>query len=290
MEYPTWSEKAASAVNYLLLTLLALCCLLPFIYVLSVSFTSMGEVAQRGIVLIPRHVTLAAYRELLVGNQIINAYKITIFVTVVGTLLNLIFTLTTAYPLARKQLPGRNIFLLYILFTMLFSGGMIPQFLLVKSLGLLDTVWALIVPGLVSGFLLLVMKGFIEQLPEEIFESARIDGAGEMKLLFSILLPLSMPIIATLGLFYAVGHWNSFFDGLMYINDPNKYPLQVVLRFILLGATDVTSEFIPEAEDKVNPLSIQMAAVIVTTLPIMLVYPFIQKHFTKGVLLGSVKG
>ncbi|MFD2611686.1 carbohydrate ABC transporter permease [Paenibacillus gansuensis] len=290
MEQVTWSSRTVHAVNYVLLSLLALSCLLPFLYVLSVSVTPMSEIARRGIVIIPLQTTFSAYEELLVGNQMINAYKITIFITVVGTLLNLLFTLTTAYPLARKQLPGRNFFLLFILFTMLFSGGMIPQFLVVKSLGLLNSTWSLIIPGMVSGFLLLVMKGYFEQLPEEIFESARLDGAGEARLIWNVLLPLSMPIFATIALFYAVGHWNSFFDAVLYINDPNKYPLQLVLRYILLGATDVTSEFIPEAQDQVNPLSIQMAAVVITTLPIMLVYPFIQKHFTKGVLLGSVKG
>lgn len=275
---------------YTILVLLIVVCLFPFLYVLGVSLTSQAEAMRRTIVIIPEYVTLAAYREILGTRLIFEAYKVTLFVTIVGTLINLIFTMITAYPLSRKNLPGRNAVLLYIIFTMMFGGGMIPHYLLVKELGLLNSVWSLIVPGLISAFNMLIVKGFFEQLPEAIDESARIDGAGELRILWSIVLPLSAPIIATVGLFYAVGHWNSFFDAILYIQDASKYPLQVVLRNILLGATMVNTEYIPDLEDMVDPISVQMAAVIVTTFPILMVYPFIQKHFTKGVLLGSVKG
>lgn len=283
-------EKVVHALIYLALLALMAICLFPFLYVLGVSFTSQAEAMRRSIVIIPEHITLAAYKEILGTKLIYSAYRVTLFVTVMGTLLNLAFTMLTAYPLARKSLKGRQFFLLYIVFTMLFSGGMIPQYLLVKELGMLNSVWSLIVPGLISAFNLLIVKGFFEQLPEAIDESARIDGAGELRILWSVVLPLSAPILATIGLFYAVGHWNSFFDAVLYIQDADKYPLQVVLRNILLGATALNNENIPDMQDAVNPISIQMAAVIVTTVPILLVYPFIQKHFAKGVLLGSVKG
>ncbi|RAU98619.1 carbohydrate ABC transporter permease [Paenibacillus sp. YN15] len=286
----TPAEKIVHALIYLALLALMAICLFPFLYVLGVSFTSQAEAMRRSIVIIPEHITLAAYKEILGTKLIYSAYRVTLFVTVAGTLLNLAFTMLTAYPLARKSLKGRQFFLLYIVFTMLFSGGMIPQYLLVKELGMLNSVWSLVVPGLISAFNLLIVKGFFEQLPEAIDESARIDGAGELRILWSVVLPLSSPILATIGLFYAVGHWNSFFDAVLYIQDADKYPLQVVLRNILLGATALNNENIPDMQDAVNPISIQMAAVIVTTVPILLVYPFIQKHFAKGVLLGSVKG
>ncbi|MDF2921866.1 MAG: transporter permease [Paenibacillaceae bacterium] len=286
----TPAEKIVHALIYLTLLALMAICLFPFLYVLGVSFTSQAEAMRRSIVIIPEHITLAAYKEILGTKLIYSAYRVTLFVTAAGTLLNLAFTMLTAYPLARKSLKGRRFFLLYIVFTMLFSGGMIPQYLLVKELGMLNSVWSLMVPGLISAFNLLIVKGFFEQLPEAIDESARMDGAGELRILWSVVLPLSAPILATIGLFYAVGHWNSFFDAVLYIQDADKYPLQVVLRNILLGATALNNENIPDMQDAVNPISIQMAAVIVTTVPILLVYPFIQKHFAKGVLLGSVKG
>lgn len=290
MHKMTASEKIVHVFIYFILLALMAICLFPFLYVLGVSFTSQAEAMRRSIVIIPEHITLAAYKEILGTSLIYSAYKVTLFVTIIGTIFNLTFTMLTAYPLARKSLKGRQFFLLYIVFTMLFSGGMIPHYLLVKELGMLNSLWSLMVPGLISAFNLLIVKGFFEQLPEAIDESARIDGAGELRILWSVVLPLSTPIIATIGLFYAVGHWNSFFDAVLYIQDANKYPLQMVLRNILLGATALNNENIPDMQDAVNPISIQMAAVIVTTVPILLVYPFIQKHFAKGVLLGSVKG
>lgn len=284
------TEKIVHICMYIVLAFFAALCVLPFIYALSVSVTSSSEIMRRGLFLIPEHITWAAYHEILGSVLLYNAYKVTFFVTIIGTLLNLVFTMMVAYPLSRKQLMGRQPLLLYIIFTMMFSGGMIPQYLLVMELGLLNSVWSLIIPTLISPFYLIIMKGFFEQLPEAIDESARIDGANEIKILISIVLPLSMPVVATLGLFYAVHHWNNFFDAILYIQDTSKYPVQVVLRNILLGATSINNENLPEANDAVNPVSIQMATVIVTTLPILFVYPFLQKHFTKGVLLGSIKG
>jgi putative aldouronate transport system permease protein len=283
-------ETVAQVILMVLLTLLAISCIFPFLYAVGVSMTTLEESARRGIVLIPQNVTFAGYKEIFNGNLMSDAYKVTLFITIAGTLLNVLVTTITAYPLARGYLPGRKAVLLYIVFTMLFSGGMIPQYILVKELGLLNTTWSLIIPGLVNAYFLLIMKTFFEQLPEAIDEAARIDGASEMRILFAIVLPLSLPIVATISLFYAVGHWNSYFNAVLYINDAHKFPLQVVLRNILLGATDVSSDYVPQAKEAVNPIAIQMAAVVATTLPILLVYPFVQKYFSSGVLLGSVKG
>lgn len=286
----TTGEKAGQIVLMVLLALLGICCIFPFLYALGVSLTTLEEAAIRQVVIIPHRATFAAYQEIFSNNLLTEAFKITLFVTVVGTAVNLFMTTITAYPLSRKSLPGRNGVLLLFVFTMLFSGGMIPHYILVKELGLLNTVWSLIWPGAINVFYLLIMKTFFEQLPEAIDEAARIDGAEDMRVLISIILPLSLPIIATISLFYSVSHWNDYFNALLYINDSHKVPLQIVLRNILIGSTEISSEFIPLPEDAVNPIAIQMAAVLCVTVPILLVYPFVQRYFTTGVLLGSVKG
>ncbi|MBB6731258.1 carbohydrate ABC transporter permease [Cohnella zeiphila] len=285
----TFGEKAGQAVVYLVLTLLALLCLFPFVYVIAVSFTPATEVMRRGIVIIPEKVTLAAYKEVFYHHGFGQAYQITLFRTLVGTALNMLFTVLAAYPLSKKYLPGRGVFLLAIVFTMMFSGGLIPTYLLIRSLHLLDTAWVLVIPTLISAFNVIIVKGFFEQLPGEIEESARVDGASELQALWKIVLPLSMPVLATISLFYAVGHWNSYFDAIVYINDTKLMPLQVVLRNILLNLQAQSAD--PAANTEyVSTAALQMAAVVVTTLPILVAYPFLQKHFTKGVLMGSIKG
>ncbi|MNQ79338.1 Inner membrane ABC transporter permease protein YcjP [compost metagenome] len=191
-----------------------------------------------------------------------------------------------AYPLSKSRLPGRNILLFLVAFTLLFNGGVVPTYLVVKATGLINSVWSLIIPSLVWSFNLLIMKTFFENLPESLDEAARIDGAGELRILTTIVMPLSLPIIATIGLFYAVGHWNEFFQAIMYVNDTSKYPLQVVLKTILIN-----SMLPPMDVESVLPTqSLQMAAVVLSAVPIIVVYPFIQKYFTQGVLLGGIKG
>lgn len=285
----TIGEKVWQAVVYLILIFLSLLCLLPFLYVVAVSVTPESEVLRRGIVIIPESFTFIAYKEVFISHGIGQAYKITLFRTIVGTGLNVFFTVIAAYPLSKKYLPGRSPFLLFIVFTMMFSGGLIPTYLLIRSLGLLDSSWVLIIPNLISAFNLVIIKGFFEQLPGEIEESARVDGASELQSLWRIILPLSLPVLATISLFYAVGHWNSYFDAIVYINDSNLMPLQVVLRNILLNVATQSADSIANS-GAVSTFAVQMAAVVVTTVPILMVYPFMQKHFTKGVLLGSVKG
>ncbi|MDD9271201.1 carbohydrate ABC transporter permease [Paenibacillus sp. GCM10023248] len=285
----TSKSQLGIGVVYLLLAVIALLCVFPFIYVVSVSLTSEEEVMRRGIVLIPETFTWTAYKTVFDSFGIGQAYKITLFRTFVGTAFNLFFTVITAYALSKKLLPGRSVFLLYVVFTMLFGGGLIPSYILVKSLGLINNIWVLIIPGLISAFNLVIVKGFFEQMPVEIEESAKVDGAGEMTLLWKIILPLSLPILATIGLYYAVSHWNSYFDAVMYLNDNKLMPLQVVLRSILLNLQAAQND--PLSTDlPVSMVAVQMAAVVVSTVPILCVYPFIQRHFTKGVLLGSIKG
>ncbi|MGG1550497.1 carbohydrate ABC transporter permease [Paenibacillus ferrarius] len=285
----TVGEKIWQAAVYMILIVLALLCLLPFLYVMAVSVTPESEVLRRGIVIIPETFTFAAYKEVFISHGIGQAYKITLFRTIVGTALNVFFTIIAAYPLSKKYLPGRSAFLLFIVFTMMFSGGLIPTYLLIRSLGLLNSPWVLIIPHLISAFNLVIIKGFFEQLPAEIEESARVDGASELQSLWRIILPLSLPVLATISLFYAVGHWNSYFDAIVYLNDAKLMPLQVVLRNILLNIAAQNADSMANSAT-VSKFAVQMAAVVVTTIPILIVYPFMQKHFTKGVLMGSIKG
>lgn len=281
------SDKIFNAAVYLILVAVAAISLFPLLYVVSMSLTPYSEVIKNGgFVVVPRSLSFEAYNRILADPSLGKSMLVTLFVTIVGTAVNLALNTLAAYPLSRKNLKGRTFFLLYIVFTMLFSGGLIPTYLVVQSLGLLNSVWALIVPGAIATFNVLVMKSFFENLPEELFESARIDGAKEFRILWRIVLPLSIPSVMTVGLFYMVGHWNSFFSAVLYITDTNLYPLQVVIRNMLLLSQ--SSEL--QAEVTVPTAAMQMAAVILGSLPVIAVYPFIQKHFTKGMLLGAIKG
>lgn len=207
---------------------------------------------------------------------------------IVGTSINLLMTMMTAYPLARRSLIGRKFFMLMITFTMMFSGGLIPNYLVIVKLGLVDNLWSLILPGCISAYNMIIMKNFFEALPAELNEAARIDGLSEMGILFKIIVPLSLPSLCTIGLFYGVAHWNAYFNATIYLNSRNRWPLQVVLRNLLENA--VTSEI--DAGDSVTiPMEpLKMAVVVFTTAPIVVLYPFIQKYFVKGALVGSVKG
>lgn len=280
-------DKIFNAAVYLILVAVATISLFPLLYVVSMSLTPYSEVIKNGgFVVVPRSLSFEAYNRILADPALGRSMLVTLFVTIVGTAVNLALNTLAAYPLSRKNLKGRTFFLLYIVFTMLFNGGLIPTYLVVQSMGLLNSVWALIVPGAIATFNVLVMKSFFENLPEELFESARIDGAKEFRILWRIVLPLSIPSVMTVGLFYMVGHWNSFFSAVLYITDTDLYPLQVVIRNMLLLSQ--SSEL--QAEVTVPTAAMQMAAVILGSLPIIAVYPFIQKHFTKGMLLGAIKG
>ncbi len=280
-------DKVFNTVVYTILGFCALIAVFPLMYVVSVSITPFGEVLRNGgFILIPREITFTAYKTLLTESNLPQAFKVTVLITVVGTAINLVLTGLMAYPLSRKLLPGRQFFLLMIVFTLIFSGGLIPTYLIVKAVGLLDSIWAMILPNAIWSFNVLIMKSFFESLPEELFESARMDGAKEFRILLQIVAPLSVPVILTIGLFYVVGHWNEFFQAIFYVTDRTLFPLQVIVREILMQSQQPL-----ENADNVMPTqTMQMASVMIASLPVLVVYPFIQKHFTKGMLLGSIKG
>lgn len=281
------SDKLFNTVVYLLLAAVAVVAIFPLLYVISMSLTPYSEVIKNGgFVVIPHSISFEAYQRILADPALGRSMLVTVFVTVTGTAINMILTTMAAYPLSRRNLRGRTFFLLFIVITMLFNGGLIPTYLVVRSLGMLDTLWSLIIPGAIATFNVLIMKSFFENLPEELFESAKIDGAKEFRILWQIVIPLSIPSIMTVGLFYMVGHWNSFFSAILYITDVKLHPLQVVIRNMLL----LTQSNELQAEVTVPTAAMQMAAVIAGSLPIIVVYPFIQKHFTKGMLLGAIKG
>ena len=275
--------------DFTLTVILVLACLtviFPLLYVVSASITPYSEVLRNGgFIVIPKTITFKAYTELFRNGAIGNALMVSTFVTIVGTSISLALTSLVAYPLSRRNLPLRKIFLFMILFTMLFSGGIIPTYLIVKGTGLINTLSAMIIPNAMGAFHVLVMKSFFENLPEELFESAKIDGAKEYRLFLQIVVPLSVPVFMTIGLFYAVSRWNELFAAIMYITKRDLFPIQVVIREILM-----LSESVYDVDVSVPTLSLQMAAVIVASVPIIIVYPFIQRHFVKGMMIGAIKG
>ncbi|OBA09626.1 hypothetical protein BSBH6_03138 [Bacillus subtilis] len=264
--------------------------ILPFLYIIAGSFATEAELAQRSFFIFPKTFTLEAYKYVFSTPTFIRSMGVSIFITVVGTAVQLFFTFTMAYPLAKRHVKGRNLLLNMVIFSMLFSGGMIPTYLVVKSLGLLDTYWALILPMAINPFNLIIIKNFFQQLPRELEESAKMDGCSEIGVFWRIALPLSKPVIATFALFYAVGIWNDFFHALLYINDSAKWPLQMVLRQVTI-LSDLTATNGDAMQNTVPPeQGIKLAVIVIATLPILAVYPFLQKHFAKGMLIGSVKG
>ncbi|MGF7032926.1 putative aldouronate transport system permease protein [Paenibacillus mucilaginosus] len=285
----TFGNRLFDTVNAAVLILVALCTVLPFVYVLAVSFTDPHEVAKGGMILFPTKFSLAAYEYIFSTDTLVKSLGVSIYVTVVGTFINLLFTSLLAYPLAKPHFRGRQVILLGVLFTMLFSGGMIPSYFVVKELGMTNTLWSLMIPSAISAFNLIVLRNFFQQIPDGLEDSAKIDGCSDLDILVRIVLPLSLPALATFGLFYAVAHWNTFFSAILYINDHNKWPVQVLLREIVILAQSRIGETSFE-ESLIQPLTIRMAVIVFATVPILLVYPFLQKHFAKGVLLGSVKG
>lgn len=286
-----WSEKAFDVAVWISLILAVLAAVVPLWYVLVISVTPFDVWSRtRGTFFIPlTDITFEGYRQLFETGRLPRAFGVSVFITTAGTALNLIVTTLMAYPLSRREFKLRNPLLLFVLFTLLFNGGLIPTYLVVRSMGLLDTYWSLMLPNLVSVFNLLVMKAFFENLPAEIQDAAKVDGASELRVFWDVVLPLSKPILATIGLFYAVAHWNSFFDAVLYISSSEKLPLQVVLRDIL-SAGNLNEYVGVEAAESVPTQTLRMAAVVITVIPILIIYPFLQKHFTKGVLLGSIKG
>lgn len=285
----TVGDKVFNGLNYALLTIIALACLLPFINIIASSFASPAEVIAKPFIIFPETFSLDAYRYVLSTPTIFRALFVTIFITLVGTVLSMVLTSMMAYGLSRPYLPGRRFINFAVVFTMLFSGGMIPTFLVVNSLGLIDTLWAMILPIAVNAFNMIIMRNFFQGLPMSLEESARIDGAGDFLIFRKIMLPLAKPSIATISLFYAVSYWNTYMNAILYVNDSTKWPIQILLRQIVIVSSGLQSEGM--ALDIVPPAqSVKMAVITVATLPMLMVYPFVQKYFVKGALVGSVKG
>lgn len=276
-------SRIFDAANIIFLTLFAIITVLPFIYVISSSFSITPA-------LIPKKFTLEAYQYIFSAKTFSQSLLVSVYITVVGTLIQLTLTSLMAYGLSYRHVPGRSIILLMVIFTMLFSGGMIPTYFVVRSTGLLNTLWALMIPNAISAFYLIILKNFFQAIPDELKESAKIDGAHDVVVLFRIVAPLSLPALAAFGLFYSVGIWNQYFNAILYITDSNKYPVQVILRQLIILAYGTIGDTTDMEEVPYYGQSIRMAVIVVATVPIMLVYPFLQKHFAKGVLLGSVKG
>ena len=281
------NDLAFDILVYAIIIFVGLICLFPILYVVSASVTPYTELLRHsGFVLIPSKFTLTSYKLILEDGTLYHAMWVTIKLTVIGTLANLIFTLTLAYPLSRSNIPGTKNCMRIIAFCMLFHAGIVPTYLMVRNTGLLNTLWAMILPSVISIYNLVIMKAFFEGLPEELFEAARIDGANEVHILTRMVLPMSLPIIMTIGMYYAVDHWNAYMVSVYYITKDELRPLQVILRRILETAKNednVNVEYVPTD-------SLKMAAVCFVTAPIIVIYPFIQKYFVKGTLAGAVKG
>ncbi len=286
--FNTRAGRVFDVVNVVLLLGVSLLALLPFLYVLAGSFATELEITTRPFFVWPNEITTTSYESILSSRVFVRAFITTILVTGVGTLIQLTLTALMAYPLSKIDLPGRRTILSLVVFTMVFSAGMIPTFLVVKDLGLLNTYWALILPAAINPFSLIIIKNFFQELPKELEESARIDGANEMRILRSIVTPLSKPVLATFALFYAVGLWNDYMSPLLYLKDQSLWTLQMILRQVTASATltadDMNSDVPPPVQ------GIKFAVVMVATIPVLLAYPFLQKHFAKGMLIGSVKG
>ncbi|MBO0993202.1 carbohydrate ABC transporter permease [Bacillus sp. SD088] len=283
-------EKIFSYTNYFILGIFGILALAPFIYVMAQSFSSQRAIVSGEVIFWPVEFNVNAYSEVLNDDAFIKAFVVSVGRTVIGTFINVFLTCLLAYPLSKPYIKGRGIILFLVVFTMLFSGGMIPTYLTVKSLHLLNSFWAFIIPSAISAFNVIIMKNFFQSVPYELEESARIDGCSNLGILFRIAVPLSMPALATIALFHAVFHWNSFFDAMLYINDRGLFPLQIYLReLIQFNQTDINLMDNMEKQ-LIATESLKAAALIVSTIPILMVYPFLQRHFVKGIMLGSVKG
>lgn len=287
IESRTWSHRLTNLLIYMILLGVAVSMLFPFVYVFAVSFSSLEDVLAGGVILWPKNWSTSAYEFVLSSPMILRAVGNSIFLATAGTLVSLFFTATMAYALSNKHLKFRRFFLILVLIPFLFWPGIIPRFLIVKETGLLDSIWALIIPSAIDSFNLIVMRNFFMEIPEELIESAELDGANDLQVLWHIVIPLSKPVMAAIGLFYAVARWNLYFAAILYISDGAKWPIQVILRqMIIMGQSD----YLGDVDVTIPVFTVQMATVIVATAPIIIVYPFLQRYFVKGVLTGAIKG
>lgn len=288
--YPPWMEPPHPVVRIgkmVLLVFIGFLMIFPFIYVVAVSFSSYEDVIGNGLILFPANPTLDAYRTVLEGGVVTRAVGVSVGLTLCGTAINMFMTVTLAYALSRTSVAGSKFVLVVVLLTFLFQPGLIPKFLLVKELGLLDSYASLILPGMISAFNLVVVRNFFMNIPTELLDSARMDGANDIRVLWDIVLPLSKAVLAVIALFYGVAIWNIFFDAVLYLNDTDKWPVQLILNQYVVQGNPMS-----QGQVRVNtpPETIRMAVLVIATVPILLVYPFLQRYFTRGVLTGAIKG
>lgn len=293
---PTKGQRIFTVFNYILLTLLALLCLLPMLNIVALSFSSRNMVNAGAVTFFPKEFTISSYLYMLQKSGLIPALLVTVKRLVLGVVLNLVMTISVAYPLSKseKHFKSRKFYVAFFLITMIFNGGIIPTYLVIKQFNMLDTIWALILPNSVTMFYVLLMLNFFRGIPDEIEEAAVVDGAGWLTILLKIYLPLSLPSLATVTLFIIVGHWNEWFDGMIYNNHTDNYPLMTFLQYHVLNFK--TSDLRPE-QIAANPAladlegrSIKSAGIVLCTLPVLVFYPFLQKYFVTGITVGSVKG
>lgn len=294
--YKTKGNMIFNVVNIVFLTLVSLTCVLPFVHLLAVSFSGSAAVSAGKVILWPVDFTTAAYSYALKGGKFVHSLLISLERVVLGVGINLVLMVLTAYPLSKssKKVAGRNIYMGFFVITMLISGGMIPTYLVVTRLGLKDTIWSLVLPGALPVYNMIILMNFMRGLPEEMEEAAAIDGASPIQILIKVILPVLKPALATVGLFCIVGHWNDWFSGMIYMNNPANYPLQTYLQTLLQDFEQILQQ---EGAGDIQRLLVQMnartgraAQLFLGAIPVMMIYPFLQKYFTKGLVLGSVKG
>lgn len=287
-------DRVFNVMIYIILSLVAVIVLYPLLFVLSASFSDPQAVLRGEMLLWPKGVNLNSYAKIFQNQDILTGYSNTLLYTSIGTLINLVMTVLGAYPLSRKDFVGKNAIMALFVFTMFFGGGLIPTYLLIKDLGMLNTFWVMVLPNAVSIWNIIIMRTFFQQsIPYELQEAATIDGCSNIQILTRIILPLSMPIIAVMILFYAVGHWNAFFNALLYLSDKDKFPLQLILREILIqGQTNdmvkMSTESAIKQQREVE--GIKYAVLVVANIPVLILYPFLQRYFVKGVMIGAIKG
>lgn len=289
----TKGEVVFDIVNAILLIIVCLCMLLPIYHMFVVSISNAMAVARGEVSFWPIGPNLKAYRALLSNQYIPRSFLNSVIYTVAGTTVNMVMTLLCAYPLSRTHFYGRNFFAFFIIFTMFFNAGMISNYMVVRTLHLRNTIFAIILPGAINVMNMVIMRTFFQGIPQELYESAYLDGANDIQILMRIVIPLSTATFATLGLFYAVGHWNSWFSALIYLDDQAAMPMQLWMRSIVIGGgTSEFSDYLRQEEGgyEVIGVSVRYAMVFIAMLPILCVYPFIQKYFVKGVMVGSLKG
>jgi putative aldouronate transport system permease protein len=286
----TFNEKLFYIGNYLLLALIGATCIFPLVHIISLSLSSAHAIMSGAVMVWPVELTLFSYDTLFRGTNIMKAFGNSVQLTIVGVVLSMVFTTMAAYPLSKKYFYARKYVTLATVFTMIFSGGLIPSYLVIQSLGLVNSYAAIWLPALVSTYNMLIMRSYFANIPEELEEAARIDGCSEWRLLAQIYLPLSMPVIATLALFYGVGFWNAFMSVLIYINDTGKFNLTVLVQNMIRANSFAQDLSDPDRAAMTAPEGVRAAGIMVMVLPMLLVYPLLQKYFIKGVMLGSIKG